>query len=329
MHFIEISMKQVMKQIWRVGWMVGAAFFCLAGRSEGATFVTFPSSWDVGQPFAVSIESDKEYKDPALIWLGRTISLDVEPIRAPKPKDGKEPAAPRGFISYGLLGTFVRDAKTGKHPLVFEFVQDEKRFHVTGKVDIRPRKYPEEKLEVSPKMVFPNKKELPRIRKETALAGRAKRTMTVKRHWTTPAQPPLRNLHITSSYGFRRIYNGTPRGCHAGTDFRAAVGNAVQAPFAGKVILTGDHYYAGKSVYVDSGNGVLTVFFHLSEILVKQGQWVKKGQVLARSGATGRITGPHLHYGLCLAGQYVDGMALFESSVTALLNRGQKEKVAD
>ena len=150
--------------------------------------------------------------------------------------------------------------------------------------------------------------------------------MTVKRMWTTPPERPVPGIY-TSAYGFRRVYNGTPRGCHAGTDFRAAVGTPIRAAFAGRVVLTGLHYYSGNSVYVDSGNGVISLYFHMSRIDVKQGDFVKKGQIIGLSGATGRITGPHLHYGLSLAGQYVDAAPLFESSVTSLLKTMKTEVV--
>ena len=292
-----------------------ALLFLLISRapSWGATFVTFPSSWDVGQAFAVSLTSTSEYEDPSVIWQGRTVSLDVE--------SGGE-----GYVSYGLLGSYVRDVKPGEHPLVFEFTQSGQRFRATGSVKLLPRKYPEEHLKVSPKMVFPAKVDQARIKKEAALAAEAKRVMTVERLWTSPPQYPIRSV-VTSSYGFRRVYNGTPRSPHAGTDFRAAVGTPVAAPFAGTVVLTGDHYYAGKSVYVDSGNGVLSLFFHLNEIGVKKGDRVNKGQIIGRSGATGRITGPHLHYGLCLAGQYVDPYPLFRTSITAMLAKMEREEI--
>ena len=294
-------------------WLVLFLGLSLCPPSWGATFVTFPSSWDVGQGFAVSLTSTAGYEDPSVTWLGRTVSLDVEP-------GGK------GHISYGLLGSYVRDVKPGEYPLVFAFTQNEQHVEVTGSVRLLPRKYPEEHLKVSPKMVFPPKGDQARIKKEAALASKAKRTMTVKRFWTSPPRRPIRST-VTSHYGFRRVYNGTPRSPHAGTDFRAAIGTPIAAPFAGTVILTGDHYYAGKSVYVDSGNGVLSVFFHLSEIGVKEGQRVNQGQIIGKSGATGRITGPHLHYGLCLSGQYVDPLPLFETSLTKMLAGMESEEI--
>jgi murein DD-endopeptidase MepM/ murein hydrolase activator NlpD len=278
-----------------------------------STSVTFPESWDLGQAFVVALSSHTSFDEPSVTWQGQAVSLDVEP--------GRE-----GYVSYALLGSYVRDVRAGEHPLVFDFVQDGRRFRVNCTLGLRMRKYPEEHLKVADKMVNPPKSEAARIKKEAQLATTARRTMTVKRRWTTPPARPVSGI-FTSSYGFRRVYNGVPRGYHAGTDFRAAVGTSIRAPFAGTVVLTGHHYYSGKSVYVDSGNGVISLFFHMSEIDVKKGDTVEKGQIVGKSGATGRITGPHLHYGLSLAGQYVDAAPLFETSVTALLKDMKTEIV--
>ena len=277
------------------------------------TYVTFPDAWDLGQAFVVALSSHTPFADPSVTWQGRVVSLDVEP--------GRE-----GYVSYALLGSFVRDVKPGSYPLTFDFRQDGELFRVKCTVQLKARKYREESLKVESKMVNPPKSEAERIKKEARLAAAARKTMTEKRLWASPPARPVPGI-VTSDYGFRRIYNGTPRGQHAGTDFRAAVGTSIRAPFAGTVILTGHHYYSGKSVYVDSGNGVIGMFFHMSEIGVEKGDFVSKGQVIGKTGATGRITGPHLHYGLSLAGQYVDAMPLFKTSVTELLKRMKRETV--
>ncbi|NLL36122.1 MAG: M23 family metallopeptidase [Fretibacterium sp.] len=284
----------------------------LPRASWGAVVVTCPTSWDIGQVFAVSIMSDKPYKAPVITWLGRRVTLDVE--RHP----------PGGFISYALLGSRVRSIKPGNYPLEIRLTQGGRTHVARENVRLRARKYPSENLRVAPRMVTPDKKQLPRIKKEAALAAEAKAVMTSRRLWTTPPLRPVPGA-VTSPYGYQRLYNGVLKGVHSGTDFRAAVGTPVKAPFAGRVILTGDHYYAGKSIYLDSGNGVLTLFFHLDSIGVRKGDLVKKGQVIGRSGASGRITGPHLHLGLCLAGQYVDPEPFFKKNVKGLL-KGQPRK---
>lgn len=283
-------------------------------ESFAAAWVNFPTSWDIGQAFAVSISSNADYSKPVVTWMNRTIDLNVEQGGA-------------GKISYGLLGSDVRNVKPGTYPILFEFVQGGKKYKASGNIALKAREYPKEYLRVNPKMVNPPKKELNRIRNEQKLIGAALKTMTSQRRWTTPPQPPLTNITLTSQYGKSRVYNGQPRAGHNGADLRAVTGTKVRAPFAGTVLLTGFHYYAGGSVYIDSGNGVITVFFHLSEINVKKGERVTKGQVVAKSGATGRVTGPHLHYSLVLGGQFVDPIPLLSTSITQMLKKGTISQV--
>ena len=285
-----------------------------AGISNAASWVNFPTSWDIGQAFAISITSNADYTEPTVTWKDRKIALNVEQGGA-------------GKISYGLLGSDVRNTKPGAYDILFEFIQDGKKYKASGRIILKARKYPQEHLTVNSKMVNPPKKELSRIRNESKLIGAALKTMTSVRRWTTPPQPPLANITLTSHYGFQRVYNGVPRSGHNGADIRAATGTQIRAPFAGTVILTGFHYYAGGSVYIDSGNGVITAFFHLSEINVKKGDKVSKGQIVAKSGSTGRVTGPHLHYSLILGGQFVDPIPLLSTSITQMLKLGTQVMV--
>ena len=282
--------------------------------SYASSWVNFPSSWDIGQAFAVSITSTADYSSPVVTWMNRSIAMDVE-------------QGGTGKISYGLLGSDVRNIKPGTYKILFEFVQGGKKYKASGNILLRARQYPKENLTVSPKMVNPPKKELNRIRNESKLIGTALRTMTSPRKWTTPPQPPLSSITLTSSYGKSRVYNGQPRAGHNGADIRAVTGTNIRAPFAGTIVLAGFHYYAGGSVYIDSGNGVITAFFHLSNILVKKGDKVEKGHVVAKSGATGRVTGPHLHYSLILGGQFVDPIPLLSTSITQMLKKGTKQQV--
>lgn len=282
--------------------------------SYAASWVNFPTSWDIGQAFAISITSTAEYAQPVVTWMDRSIALNTE-------------AGGAGKISYGLLGSDVRRIKPGNYKILFEFVQSGKKYKASGNIYLRAREYPKEELRVSPKMVNPPKKEMPRIQNESKLIGTALRTMTTPRKWTTPPQPPLASITLTSNYGKQRIYNGQPRAGHNGADLRAVTGTSVRAPFAGTVVLAGHHYYAGGSVYIDSGNGVITAFFHLSNILVNKGEKVAKGQIVAKSGATGRVTGPHLHYSLILGGQFVDPIPLLSTSITKMLREGNVQQV--
>jgi len=110
----------------------------------------------------------------------------------------------------------------------------------------------------------------------------------------------------TGSFGRRRVFNGQKRRPHSGMDFAAAKGTPVLAPSAGKVIELGDFFFSGNMVYLDHGQGLISLFAHLDEIDVVLGEQVKKGQVVGKVGATGRATGPHLHWSLGLNGTWID-----------------------
>ena len=308
--FFRMHNKKFFAVLSIISWLI----FSRAQASFADAWVNFPTSWDIGQAFAVSITSNVDYSSPVVTWKGRSIALNVEQGGA-------------GKISYGLLGSDVRNTQPGNYDILFEFVQEGKKYKASGTITLNQKTYPQEHLTVNSKMVNPPKKEIARIRKESSAIGAALKTMTTPRLWTTPPQPPLANITLTSHYGFQRVYNGVPRAGHNGADIRAANGTKVLAPFAGTVILTGFHYYAGGSVYIDSGNGVITAFFHLSEINVKKGDKVAKGQVVAKSGSTGRVTGPHLHYSLILGGQFVDPIPLLSTSITQMLKKGTQSLV--
>jgi len=110
----------------------------------------------------------------------------------------------------------------------------------------------------------------------------------------------------TGSFGRRRVFNGQPRNPHSGMDIAAPTGTPVLSPSAGTVIELGDFFFSGNLVYIDHGQGLISLFAHLSEIDVELGERVRKGQILGKVGATGRVTGPHLHWSLGLNGTWID-----------------------
>ena len=115
---------------------------------------------------------------------------------------------------------------------------------------------------------------------------------------------------ILSPFGVRRILNNQPRSPHSGVDLRAKEGAPVQASGDGIVAYVGEHYFSGKSIYLDHGMGIISMYFHLSKIQVKKGEKVALGSVIGRVGQTGRATGPHLHWGIRIKGNRVDPFSL-------------------
>jgi murein DD-endopeptidase MepM/ murein hydrolase activator NlpD len=188
-------------------------------------------------------------------------------------------------------------------------VQSAARGNVQIAFDVTAKKYPVQRLTITnDKMVNPPQAELERIERETAL-------MTAQYDLFTPlpASPfPLTlpaSGPVSSNFGLRRILNGEPRNPHAGLDIAAQRGAPVTAPAPGKVSLTGSFYFNGNTIFVDHGGGLISMVCHLSAIDVHVGDILARGQRIGRVGATGRATGPHLHWSVSLNGQRVDPAA--------------------
>jgi len=175
----------------------------------------------------------------------------------------------------------------------------------TAKLRILPPPYAEESLRVDPRKVRLSKKDRVRADRERKVVVPlfSLRTNPV---FSFPLGSPLRNAPTPRNFGKRRLFNGEPRSAHGGTDYRAPTGTPVLAAEAGLVVLAAHHFFAGKNVFVDHGGGLISIYMHLSRLDVKTGQRVAKGDRLGLSGATGRVTGPHLHFGLKWRGARVD-----------------------
>ena len=129
---------------------------------------------------------------------------------------------------------------------------------------------------------------------------------------------PIQSSEITGRFGVRRLFNGKLASIHKGTDFRAAMGTPVLAGNSGKVILAQPLYYEGNCVMIDHGLGLISISMHLSRIDVKAGQSVKKGDPIGLSGATGRVTGPHLHWAIRWQGTMLDPVKLLRMNLNQL-----------
>jgi murein DD-endopeptidase MepM/ murein hydrolase activator NlpD len=171
--------------------------------------------------------------------------------------------------------------------------------------DVTAKAYDEQRLKVNPRHVDPAPEDMKRIDAERVRIERAlgtyTPTLTPTWRWTAPVAGPR-----SSSFGLRRVFNGQSRNPHSGMDIAAPSGAAVASPAAGQVLEAGDFFFNGRTVFVDHGQGVVTMYCHLSRIDVKAGAAVGIGDTLGLVGATGRVTGPHLHWGVAVNRAMVD-----------------------
>ncbi|WP_369629572.1 MULTISPECIES: peptidoglycan DD-metalloendopeptidase family protein [unclassified Variovorax] len=178
---------------------------------------------------------------------------------------------------------------------------------------IAPKQYREQRLTVAPRTVDLSPEDEARYTKERDhLTGVMATLSDLRPDAALQMRVPVPGRR-SSSFGLRRVFNGQSRNPHSGMDIAAGTGTPVRAPLAGKVIDTGDYFFNGGTVWVDHGGGLLTMYCHLSRWDVKVGDVLKAGDPLAAVGATGRVTGPHLHWGVMLNRTMVDP-ALFVAS---------------
>ncbi len=186
---------------------------------------------------------------------------------------------------------------------------------VRSTVAIKDVKRPVQKLTVERKFVDPPAEVKDRIARDREKVRKALQTTLPERQWSLPMQRPVPGS-VSSQFGLKRVFNGQPRGEHRGLDLRGAQGTPIKACADGVVVLVDDLYFSGNTAYINHGEGVFSAYLHMSEANVKPGDVVKKGDVIGKVGATGRVTGPHLHLSMFAQGQPVDPLPLLDNSST-------------
>jgi murein DD-endopeptidase MepM/ murein hydrolase activator NlpD len=172
-------------------------------------------------------------------------------------------------------------------------------------IDVEPVKYAEQHLKVPKGQVDLSREDLARYQRERAHLDRVLRTFSPEAPADVAMTQPVPGRR-SSSFGLRRFFNGQPRSPHNGMDIAAVTGTPVVAALRGKVIDAGDYFFPGRTVILDHGQGLLTLYAHLSAIETEVGDALTAGAPVGKVGATGRVTGPHLHFTVYLNGAAVD-----------------------
>jgi hypothetical protein len=180
----------------------------------------------------------------------------------------------------------------------------------TGAVTVRARTFPTQPLTLPKGMVDLDAPTLARVETEREELKAALAAGAAERLWRGPFRIPVDGGQPTGGFGLRRILNGQPRSPHTGYDWAAPAGTPVLAANTGRAALVAEYFFAGRNVVLDHGLGLFTLYYHLTEARVAPGESVSAGQVIGTVGATGRVTGPHLHFAVLLNGARVDPEAL-------------------
>lgn len=195
---------------------------------------------------------------------------------------------------------------------------------VIGQLLAKDYQYPKEVLQVDHKKVVLSKKDLQRVEQEKKLLDDIYQKQADSILFDESFAVPLLSK-VTSIFGTKRIFNKAVTTQHLGTDYRAQIGTDIQSSNKGKVVFTGDLFFGGKTVIVSHGLGIFTTYSHLSKFNVDVGQEVNKGTLLGLSGMTGRVSGPHLHWGVKVHGHWVDGNSLVDASIKNYAYGAQSE----
>jgi murein DD-endopeptidase MepM/ murein hydrolase activator NlpD len=181
---------------------------------------------------------------------------------------------------------------------------------LSGAVLVRAKTFPVQHLTLPPNQVDLDPPTLARVESEQRELAAVLADSAPERLWQGPFRVPVDGGRPTGGFGLRRMINGQPRSPHAGFDWAAPEGTPVLAANTGRVALVAEHFFAGRNVVLDHGLGLFTLYFHLSEVRVARGETVASGQSVGAVGATGRVTGPHLHFAVILGGARVDPESL-------------------
>jgi murein DD-endopeptidase MepM/ murein hydrolase activator NlpD len=289
-------MKRVHKVI--VCWIWVLTFLLVgAGRllaTQDPAIQITPSETHPGEAILIRLTSERRIASIEAQLTGRKVMFFPE-------KSGK---------SWVALAGIDLDVTPKEHPLTYRLHYSDGS-ESAGKypVVVRDKKYPVERVTVAKKFVDLSKEDLKRVAKEKKMLSSLYGVQSQETSWEQGFTVPV-DVQRGSRFGLRRIFNGEPRSPHSGADLKAGAGTPVHAPDGGRTVFAGNLFFSGNTVILDHGGGLYTLYAHLSDFATRAGDTVKKGQVIGHVGATGRVTGPHLHWGAKLNGARVDPFSL-------------------
>jgi len=291
-------------------WVVAGS---AGAQASSDTAGTLSSTWLVranppklvnGAPIFLEVTPPVRLKSLTGTWLGHEVVFDQ--------------ASDRTW--FALAGVSL-ETKPGSYPLTLDGISVAgSRSSFRKNLSVGHARYPIIQLTVSKQFTEPSTEQMEKIKEDQDLKHKTFSAVTPEREWSGRFSPPV-DAPSSDVFGTRRVFNGATKSVHQGLDYRVGPGTQVAAVNGGTVILARPLYFEGNCVVLDHGQGLLSLYLHLSEIKVKEGERVTRGQLLGLSGATGRATGPHLHIAVRWQGVYLNpatllGLHLPESQAT-------------
>lgn len=226
-------------------------------------------------------------------------------------RDRAVPLSRRGDW-FTVIGVDLDDS-AGAHPVELRRSYSDGSNNIEQvSIEVHPKEFRTTRLTVEPKYVELSEDNQARAAREREEINSIYAETTSEPLWQASFTVPIPGVDGGRNFGHRRVFNDQPRAPHSGADLTATTGTPIQATNRGRVVLAKNLFFSGNAVFLDHGLGIYSVYLHLSEIGVEVGQIVERGEVVGLAGATGRVTGPHLHWGVRVQGARVDPFSLLE-----------------
>src|SRR6266852_144446 len=268
------------------------------------TVVTHPARLVNGSPVLFRVTTPKPVRTLAGNWLGHEIAFSFDSSHkvwfalAGVSQETKPGTYPIELHAEPVAGQSAR--RSAGEPLAFE-----------KKIRVERQRYPRVQLKVPGRYTAPSPEDQRQIAQDKETKAQIFETVSRGREWKGSFAAPV-NAEISDVFGVERVFNGSVQSTHQGLDFRVPSGTPVAAVNSGRVILARLLFFEGNCVVIDHGQGLLTLYLHLSKFSVKEGDDVSKGQPIGLSGGTGRATGPHLHLAVRWQGVYLNPQVLLK-----------------
>jgi murein DD-endopeptidase MepM/ murein hydrolase activator NlpD len=279
--------------------LIAAVWMSLAEMSSAAS----PVRWKLthqpvrvvnGAPVLFLVTTPQPVRTLSGKWLGHEISFSSD--------DGEK-------AWFALAGASL-ETRAGKYPIELSAETTAgKTMTYQQRISLQRQRYPKAILKVPGRYTAPSPEELQQIAQDKEIKELTFKTLSAGREWKGSFTRPV-DAEISGVFGVQRVFNGTVQSTHQGLDFRARAGTPVAAVNRGRILLARPLFFEGNCVVIDHGQGLLTLYLHLSKFLIKEGDTVEKGQPIALSGDTGRATGPHLHLAVRWQGIYLNPAGL-------------------
>jgi murein DD-endopeptidase MepM/ murein hydrolase activator NlpD len=277
------------------------ALFAMAANLSAATAVHWavvnqPVRLVNGAPVLFRVTASQPMRTLSGSWLGHQIEFTFDATQK----------------SWFALAGVSLETKPGTYPI--ELHAETIAGQATSfekEMRVERQRYPRVMLKVPARYTAPSPEDQRRIAEDKVIKSEAFKTLSATREWKGAFSPPV-HAEISDLFGVERVFNGSVESTHQGLDFRVPSGTSVAAVNSGHVILARPLFFEGNCVVIDHGQGLLTLYLHLSKFLVKEGDDVEKGQPVGVSGGTGRATGPHLHLAVRWQGVYLNPQVLLK-----------------